>query len=483
MAESFKNTVVNSFIWKFLEQCGAGGAQLIIGIILARLLLPEDYAILIIATVFITLSQIFIDSGFSSALIQKKEITDADTSSVFYISLCVSILLYGVIFLASPFIADIYDEPLLIPVLRVLSLTLLIGVISSMQKVFISRNFQFKKQFIVSIIAALISGIVGIVLAFLGYGVWALVGQQLTSAILIALTLQILVGWKPKLLFSLTHAKSLFSFGWKLLVSSLIHQMFDSIRNLTIGAFYNKASLAFYNKGEEYPKYLSTSLDGTVQAVLFPAYAKYQDDKKALKFMLSKALSTNAFITFPAMFGLAAVAEPFVSLLLTDKWLFCVPFLQIFCIYYALQPITSANLAAIKAIGRTDTLLRLEIIKKIIAYGCLICTLPFGVMTVAVGALVSKTLAVLINGYPNTRLLGYTYKEMLKDLCPFILLSAIMAGIVYSIQFLGFSALITLCIQIPVGIIFYFGAAKLLRMKTLDFAVSTVLDYVKSLRK
>ncbi len=482
MTNSFKNTVLNSFIWKFAEQCGVGGVQLIIGIVLARLLLPEDYAILIIAMVFISLSQIFIDSGFSSALIQKKEISDKDTSSVFYISLAVAIGLYLLLFICSPFIADIYSEPLITPVLRIMGITLLIGVFSSMQKVFISRDFLFKKLFFVSLIAGIISGISGIYLAYAGYGVWALVGQQLISALLTAVILQVLVGWKPKLIFSPPHAKSLFSFGWKLLVSGLIQQTFESIRNLTVGAFYSKASLAYYGKGEEYPKYLSTALDGTVQAVLFPAYSKYQDDKNMLKLMLHRALATNSFITFPAMFGLAAVADSFVALLLTEKWLPCVIFLQIFCVYYSLQPISSANLAAIKAVGRTDTLLRLEIIKKVVAYACLICTIPFGVVAIAFGAVVSKSLAVLINAYPNKRLLNYGPIEMAKDIFPFMLLSAIMAGILYCINFFGFSPLATLCIQIPLGILVYFGIAWLLRMETLTFVINTAFEYLHNLR-
>lgn len=483
MTENFKTIAINSFIWKFAEQCVASGAQLIIGIILARLLFPEDYSIIIIATVFIGIATVFIDSGFSTALIQRKEITDADTSSIFYLSLIVSVFLYGVLFIIAPFIADIYNEPVLCPVLRVLGLTLIIGVVSSIQKVFISRNFQFKKQFIVSLASAIVSGIFGIIIAYLGYGVWALVVQQLCASLLSTLILIVLINWKPKLIFSATHAKSLFSFGWKILVSQLIYKIYYSIRSLTIGAFYSKSDLAYYTKGEEYPQYLINAIDGTVQAVLFPAYAKYQDDKIVLKSMLRNAMKMNAFITFPAMFGLAAVAEPLVSLILTDKWILCVPFLQIFCLNYALQPISSANLAAIKAVGRADIFLRLEIIKTIFLYMCLLCSLPFGVLAIAVSTVVSKIFAVIINIVPNRTLLNYTHMEMLQDIGPILLLSSVMAIIVSSINYFNLSNSITLCIQIPLGIIIYLFLTKLFHINTYNIIMSNLKKYLIEISK
>lgn len=481
MPSTFKYTVLNSFIWKFAECCGAGGIQLIIGIVLARLLLPEDYAIVIIAMVFVNLAKIFVDSGFSSALIQKKDIDENDTSTVFFISLLIAVGLYLILFISAPLIADVYIEPLLIPVLRIMGLILIIGVISSIQKVFISRNFHFKKLFFVSLIAGLISGVVGIYLAFSGYGVWALVWQQIASSIITAIILQILVKWVPKCLFSLDHAKSLFSFGWKILVAGIFYKICDSIRNLTIGVFYTKDALAYYNKGWEYPEYLSSALDGTVSSVLFPAYSRFQDDNETLKMMLRKAMSANAFITFPAMFGLASIAESFVLLLLTEKWMPCVIFFQIFCIYFSLQPISSANLAAIKAVGRSDILLRLEIIKNVIAYICLFATLPFGVVPIAIGMVLMKICAIIINVYPNKRLLNYSFIELIKDIVPFILLSGVMAGIIYCVSFIGLSPILTICIQIPLGILIYFGLAKLLHLKALDFIEETIKGYINSL--
>ena len=479
MSVSLKSTILNSLVWKFTEQLSVGIVQLVIGIILARLLLPEDYAIVIIATVFITLSKIFIDSGLSSALIQKKKIDDADTSSVFYISLSIALALYCLIFFGAPVIASIYNSPELVSVLRVMGLMLFIGVFTSMQQVFVSRQFLFKKQFLVSLISGLISGVVGVVCAVYGFGVWALVIQQLISAILIALLLQTLVKWKPKLLFSIKKSKALFSFGWKILVASLIGQAYESIRDLSIGAFYSKNDLAYYNKGYEYPTFLCTALDGSIAAVLFPAFTKCQDDRETLKLMLRRSIMVSSFVVFPAMFGLVAVAEPFVRLLLTDKWLLCVPFLQIFCIYQSIQPISSANLAAIKAVGRTDILLRLEIIKRCFGFICLFISLPFGVMAVAYGALIFKIFSVAINVFPNKSIFGYKYGEMLRDILPSVMLSMMMALFVYCVSFFGLPLIITLCIQIILGIVIYLCGAKILHMYAMDFVISSLKDYLR----
>lgn len=483
MSSTFKNTVISSFFWKFLEQCVVGSAQLVIGIILARILYPEDYAVFIIAMVFITLSKVFIDSGFQTALIQKKEITERDTSSVFYLSLAITTVLYILLFILSPVLAEFYETPLLTPVLQILGLTMFIGVFSGIQQVFVSRNFQFKKQFIVSISSALISGIAGIIIAWLGYGVWALVVQQVTMAVLTATILGILIKWRPKIIFSWENTKDLFTYGWKILVASLIEKIHDSIRDLSISTFYSKNELAYYSKGMEYPSFLGSALDGTVSTVLFPAYSKYQDDKVMLKEMVRRSITSSACVVFPAMFGLAAVSESFVELLLTEKWLLCVPFLQIFCMCYALQPISSACLGVIKATGKMNTYLKIQIAKTIFSFICLFCMIPLGVFAIAFGAFLLKIFAIFINSYPLKRLIGYSQLDIIKDLLPNLLLAIIMFCAVYCITFINLPVGATLAIQIIVGIMVYFGLAKLFRLKSLAYVQLSIKEFIQKKRQ
>ena len=335
-----------------MERGGTQGIQFIVQIVLARLLLPEDFGLIAIVTIFILLANVFVQSGFNTALIQKKDADDEDFSSVFYLSLFVAGLLYVVLFLTSPFISVFYRSPQLILILRVLSVTLFFGAFNSIQNAYVARNMMFKKLFFSSLGAIIISGTVGIATAYLGWGVWALVAQQLTNQLAVTLILWFTVKWRPKLLFSIEKVKVLFSFGWKLLASSLINTLYMEIRSLIIGKIYIPAMLGFYDRGQQIPKVIVSNIDGAIQSVMLPALASQQDDKKRVKAMMRRAIMTSSFIMFPMMVGLAVVAEPVVKIILTDKWLPAVPFLQIFCASYSLWPIHTANLQAINALGR-----------------------------------------------------------------------------------------------------------------------------------
>jgi O-antigen/teichoic acid export membrane protein len=323
--------IISSLIWKFMERGGTQGAQFIIQIVLARLLLPDDYGIISLISIFIIIANVFVQSGFSTALIQKKEIDKIDFSSVFYISIFVSGLLYLLLYFASPGIAAFYSEPKLTAVLRVLSLTLFLGAFNSIQNAIISKKMQFKKLFFASFGAILISGAVGITLAYTGFGVWALVFQQLTNQLLVVIILSFGIKWRPELIFSLSRVKSLFSYGWKLLVSSLIDTFYMNLRSLFIGKLYEPATLAFYNRGDQFPQIIVSNIVGTVQSILLPVLSAEQDNKQRVKEMVRRSIGICSFILFPMMVGLAIIAEPLVRILLTDKWLPCVPFLQIFC--------------------------------------------------------------------------------------------------------------------------------------------------------
>lgn len=476
--DNLKTSVLSSLFWKSLERGGVSGIQLIIQIILARLLLPEDYGIIALIVVFISISQTFVQSGLGTALIQKREVTDEDYSSVFYLTLLVALGFYSILFLAAPFIAAFYNQPLITPILRVLGLTLFFGAVNTIQNAVIARKFQFKKLFVSSVGAVLLSGVVGIAMAYTGYGVWALVGQQFTAITVLCAIMWLTVKWRPKLLFSLARVKELFSFGWKLLVSGLIDVTYNNLSILVIGKLYPANMLGFYTKGQEFPNLLVTNINSSIQAVMFPAYARCQDNRVQVKQIMRRALVTSSFLVFPAMAGLAAVAKPLVLLLLTEKWLFAVPFLQIFCAVYALWPIHTVNLQAINALGRSDVFLKLEIIKKALGLSVLAFTIPIGIYAIALGMVVTGIIATFINAYPNKLLLDYSVTEQWKDLMPALILSLLMCIVTYSVLFLGQPVWVTLILQIGVGVLVYMGFAWLLKLESLMYLVDTVKEYL-----
>ena len=392
-----KTKVLASLIWKLMERLGAQGVSFIVQIILGRLLMPEDFGAIAIVTVFITLSNVFVQSGFNTALIQKKDADDKDFSSVFYLSTFIATMLYVLLFFTSPYIADYYSSPQLTQVLRVLAIILFFGAFNSIQNAYVARNMMFKKLFFSSTGSVIFSGIVGVIAAYLGLGVWALVLQQITYNLSVSVILWFTVKWRPRLLFSLSKVKVLFSFGWKLLASSLLNTLYMDIRTLIIGRIYNSSMLGFYNRGVQFPKLIVTNMDGAIQSVMLPALSDEQDNKKRVKEMVRRAIVTSSFLVFPMMVGLAVVAEPMIKIVLTDKWLPAAPFLQIFCASYALIPIHTANLQAINALGRSDVFLKLEIIKKVIGILILAISINFGIYAMAWGMVLSGAISSFIN--------------------------------------------------------------------------------------
>lgn len=469
-----KEKVINSLFWKLMERGGVQGIQFIVQIVLARILSPNDYGIIALLTIFIALANVFIQSGFNTALIQNKDVKEEDFSSVLYISLVVATILYIVLFFASPFIADFYKIEELKQVLRVLSIILFFGAFNSIQNAIIARTMQFKKLFIVSVFSVLISGIVGITLAYSGFGVWALVVQQIVNQASTTFILWFTLKWRPKLIFSIKRVGILFSYAWKLLVSSLIDTLYMNLRGLIIGKVYTYNMLAFYNRGEQFPKLIVNNLNGAIQSVMLPTLSAEQENKKRVKELVRRSIVTSSFLIFPMMIGLAVVAEPLIVILLTDKWLKCVPFMQICCLTYTLWPIHTSNLQAINALGRSDIFLKLEIIKKIIGVIILIISMFYGVYAIALGGLLSGIISSFINAYPNLKLLNYGYKEQIKDILPSLSLSLIMGGVVYSILFLNISPYFTLVIQIFTGAIVYISLAKLFKLECYEYLFYTI---------
>lgn len=455
MESNLKSKIVSSLIWKFLERGGTQGIQFILQVFLARLLTPKDYGTVALITVFIAISTVFVQSGFNTALIQKKDIDEEDVSSVFYLSLGIAIVVYLILWILAPIIANFYRTLELVLILRVMGLVLFLNVFNSIQEAIILRKLELKKLFYSSLGASIISGILGIILAYKGYGVWTLVYQQLMKQFSICIILWITVKWRPKLLFSIKKVKKLFSFGGKLLCSSLIDTTYRELVNLIIGRVYSPAMLGYYNRGDQFPKVIVSNFNGTIQSVIFPVLASVQHNKMRVKEIMRKAIMMSSYIIFPAMVGLIIISESMVRLVLTERWILCVPYLRVFCLSYALWPIHTANLQAINAIGRSDIFLKLEIIKKIIGISIILITSRYSPYIMALGTVFSSIISSFINSYPNKKLLGYSYLEQIKDIIPSLFISVIMGGIIYLVKLLKYNDLLTILFQILLGGIIY----------------------------
>ena len=349
-----KTTVTSNFIWRFLERCGAQGVTFIVSIVLARLLDPSSYGTVALVTVFTTIMQVFVDSGMGNALIQKKDADDLDFSSVFWFNISMCAILYFVMFFSAPLISAFYKMPDLKPIVRVLSIILIISGIKNVQQAYVSRHMMFKRFFFSTLGGTVVAAIVGIAMAYLGYGVWALVAQMLINVLVDTTILWITVKWRPRRIFSLIRLKGLFSYGWKLLVSSLIDTIYKDLTQLIIGKKYSSTDLAQYNQGQKFPHIIVSNINTSIDSVLLPTMSKVQNSPDIVKSMTRRAIKTSTYIMMPFMVGLAVCAEPLVNLILTEKWLPCVFFLRIFCFSYAFFPIHTANLNAIKAMGRSD---------------------------------------------------------------------------------------------------------------------------------
>lgn len=478
MADSIKNKAFSNMLWRFMERIGAQGVAFVVEIVLARLLAPEAFGIIAIVTVFINILQVFIDSGMGNALIQKKNADDLDFSSVFYFNMTVCIVLYGMMFVAAPFIADFYNMPDLTSVVRVLSLMLIISGVRNIQQAYVSRNLMFKRFFYSTLIGTVLAAVVGITMAYKSFGVWAVVGQQLCRAGIAALILWGTVKWRPKLIFSLERLKGLFSFGWKLLVSGLIDSVYNNLRNLIIGKVYTPSDLSFYDRASYFPRFIIGNINTSIDSVLLPTMSAEQDNKLRVRSMTRRAIKTGTYLMMPCMVGLAVCAEPVVRLILTEKWLPCVPFLRIFCFTYAFYPIHTANLNAIKAVGRSDLFLKLEIIKKIVGLIAIVSTMWISVLAMAYSALVVSVLGQLINSWPNKKLLKYSYLDQFKDMLPQIMLSIGMGVVVYCVSFIGLGDILTLLIQIPLGVALYIAGSKLFKIDSFEYLFSIIKGFL-----
>lgn len=460
-----KNKILSGLFWKYSEIVCNHGVGFIISVVLARMLTPDDYGVLSLLNIFIAIANTIVVSGFGSALIQKKDADNKDYSTVLYFSIVMSVIAYIILFFAAPSIAKFYHMPSIIAAFRVLASTLIIGAINSVQRAYVQKHMQFKSFFFSTIIGTVTSGITGIYMAYHGFGVWALVAQHLISRITDTVVLCFTVKWKPQWTFSFERLNKLFGFGWKVLCSTCLDTLYRNMYSLIIGKCYSTADLAYYNRGSGWPDSIITNIDGTMNSVLYPAFSKVQDDKKMFKLMMRRSITLSTYLIFPAMMGLAAIAKPLTVVVLTEKWLPSVPFVQFCCFTYALMPIHTANLQAMMGVGRSDLLFRLEIIKKVYGIIILAITLPLGLYAMMIGKCCSGIISTFVNASPNKKLFNYSYFEQIKDITPSVLLSGVMGAAVWSLSLLNINLYLLIAIQVVAGVILYFLLSYLFKIE------------------
>lgn len=484
--DNTKGKVLSGLIWKFGERITAQIVTFAVSVVLARLLPTEAYGLITLVTIFITFANCIVTNGFGSSLIQKKDSDNLDFSSVLYFQFGASLILYLILFVSAPLIASFFGDgyELLSPVLRVLGLRIPLTAINNVQQAFVSKKMIFKKFFFSTIIGTICSAVVGIFMAYKGYGVWALVGQYLTNTVMDTIILGLTIHWKPELKFSWKRIKELFSYGWKILVAGLIGETYNELRSIIIGKLYTSNDLAFFDKGKQIPNLIVTNINTSISNVLFPAISDAQNNPIDVKNITRRAIKTSAYIMCPMMFGLAVVAEPLITLLLTEKWLPCVPYLQIYCIAFCFEPIQTANLQAIKAVGRSDIFLKLEIIKKGSSILILFAVMWHSVDAIAYSLLLTTLIASIANTVPNNKLISYSFKELIIDMAPGLLISSVMAAIVYiEGLFINLSALPLIIIQVATGGVVYLLISAIFKVETFTYLIKTAMELLKKFTK
>ena len=453
MADSLRHKTIHGVGWSFIDNISNSGITFLVGLVLARLLTPEEYGIMAMIAIFIAISNSIIDSGFSNALIRKTRIERVDYNTVFYFNLTVSILIYVLLHLAAPAISVFFKEPVLLAVIRVIGWALIINALAIIPRTQFVRNVDFKTQTKVSLISSISSGVIGIGMALGGMGVWSLVGQQLSRQFLNTLFLWVYSKWHPVWEFSTESFKELFGFGSKLLLSGLLNTIYKNIYYIVIGRFYTSAQLGQYTRAEQFNMIFSSNLTSVVQRVSYPVLSSIQEEPERLREAYRKVIKITMLITFACMLGLAAVAKPLILILIGEKWLPAVYFLQIICFSGMLYPLHAINLNILQVKGRSDLFLKLEIIKKIIAVGPIVMGIIYGIECMLWGGVLISFIAYFLNSYYSANLINYPTSEQIKDILPTFLTSFVVAVFMWSVSFLNISVYALLPIQILVGIL------------------------------
>lgn len=462
--ESLKEKTVNSVFWSGVEKFSAQGAQFVIGLLIARILLPADYGLIAMLTIFIAVAQVFVDSGFGNALIQKQDRNQTDYSTAFYFNIGIAIIVYAVIWLIAPWVAEFYNEPLLTRVMRVVGLNIIISAFSIVHRARLTVVLNFKLQALISLLSVVISGGVGMWMAYAGYGVWALAGQTLLNGFLGTLLLWVMSYWMPSFCFSIESFKKLFGFGSKLLLSGLLHTLYMNLYSLVIGKKYNVIDLGYYNRASAFPVVISGNLVSVISRVTYPIQCEMQDDPERLKASLFRFIRMSCYIIFPLMVGMLVLAKPMVALVLTEKWLPSVPLLQILTFAYMWEILMRMNYDILNVKGRTDYTLQSEVWKKLSAFGILFATLPFGIEALCWGLVLYSWVDLFIITRYTNKLIEVGLWTELKVVFPIILLAGGMGLCVWAVSLLFSSYLLQLIVGVVVGMVFYVSLSILLHL-------------------
>jgi len=481
---SLKQKTISGLLWSFIDNFSKQGITFVFGIIMARLLSPREFGLIGMVTIFIAISQSFIDSGFTQALIRKKDCSQADFSTAFYFNLAVSIFFYSSLFLAAGPISVFYEEPQLKMITRVVGIGLIINSFGIVQRARLTKRIDFKLQTKITIIASLASGLIGVIMAFKGYGVWSLVIKTLTGFAFTSFFLWLWNRWKPSFIFSLDSFKNLFSFGYKLLLSGLIDTFYRNVYLLIIGKYFSATELGFYTRADQFNKLPSSNITGIIQRVSYPVLSEIQDDIPKLKAAYQKMIKSTMFVTFVLMFGMAAIAKPMIIVLIGEKWLTSVVYLQLLCFVGMSYPLHAINLNMLNVQGRSDLFLRLEIIKKMLAIPVIVIAIFFGIKVMIIGMIINSVIGYFINSYYSGKQIGYSSVEQIRDIIPSFVLAAFMGLVIFIVgNFLEISDILKLGIQLIIGIVVTIGLSELLKMETYLYMKEVIIEKVFPSRK
>lgn len=473
-----KRKTASGFAYKFAERAGAQGINFVLQLILARLLMPEDYGLISLVTVFITICDVFVTYGFGNSLVVNKKSDSKDFSTCFYFGLALATVVYGALYISAPYISEYYsnfDKDLLTLVLRVMGLRIPIAAFNSVQHAYVSKHMMFRKFFFATLIGTVVSGIIAVIMAYLGFGIWALVEQYLGNVLIDTTCLFIIVGWRPTREFSWQRLRAIYDYGWKILAVGLLDTVYSRLRNLVIGKKYTSSDLAFYDRGYRFPSFAMRLIEPTVNSVLFPALAQCQDDQTQMRDITRKVIMASTYIVSPVMIGLAVVARPLVLVLLTKKWLPCVIYLQIGCIANLFRPNQFINNCVVRASGDSGLLLKLDILKKTIGLIILLVCMNYGVLWIALSLILFYFISMIINIAPNRRILNYGYRAQCRDFIKNLIPALIMGACIYPIAFVISRPSILLIAQIIAGVAVYLGISLL----TKNESYLTALKFVK----
>lgn len=475
--------IVGGLGWSFGERILAQGVSFLISIVLARILAPDQFGVISLILVFINIANVFVANGFGESLIQKKDADKTDFSTVFWCSFTLSVVLVAIIWLGAPYVGAFYDKPELIMPMRILSFKLILASLNTIQQAYISKHLLFRKMFFATLIGTLISAFVGIGMAYAGFGVWALVAQYLTNSTIDTVALTFLVKWRPEKIFSTHAAKRLIGYSWEITGAALINELYAQIRSLIIGKVYSTADLAYYNKGNIFPQVIMTNINAAVNKVFFPVMSNYGDNREGLKQFTRKSLKGTALATFPLMAFLIASADKLIPFLLTEKWNFSIPYLRILCLFWIVQPIQTTNWQVLKASGRSDLCLKLEILKKTIGIVLVASTMFISVTALAWSSAAFAFISMIINMIPNKKIISYSITEQFMDLLPIIGMTIAATALAWCMTFINVHYLVSIIIEFVICFGTYACMAFLYLKKQEPEVLSVVLHKIKELTK